>query len=117
MRIKICLTREKTEITALKCREKATKSQKKVRKNVLVRSEKNWKKVPKVRKNIIFGKSEKIGNRVWQLGVWRGQKFKKKTMGGGTIWHTGVPCDIIAGHFNHSVTIFKRKIMLTFSNY
>ena len=58
---------KKTEITTLKCREKATKGQKKVRKNVLVRSEKIWKKVPKVRKNGIFDKSEKIGNPVWQL--------------------------------------------------
>ena len=60
---------EKTEITTLKCREKATKGQKKVRKNVLVRSEKIWKKVPKVRKNGIFDKSEKIGNPVWQLCI------------------------------------------------
>ena len=58
---------EKTEITTLKCREKATKGQKKVRKNVLVRSEKIRKKIPKVRKNGIFEKSEKIGNPVWQL--------------------------------------------------
>ena len=54
---------KKAEITNLKCREKATKGQKKI----LVRSEKNWKKVPKVRKNGIFDKSEKIGNPVWQL--------------------------------------------------
>ena len=60
---------KKTEITTLKCREKATKGQKKVRKNVLVRSEKIWKKVPKVRKNGIFDKSEKIGNPVWQLCI------------------------------------------------
>ena len=58
---------QKTEITTLKCREKATKGQKKVRKNVLVRSEKIWKMVPKVRKNGIFDKSEKIGNPVGQL--------------------------------------------------
>ena len=51
---------QKTEITTLKCREKATKGQKKVRKNVLVRSEKIRKKVPKVRKDGIFDKSEKI---------------------------------------------------------
>ena len=60
---------KKTEITTLKRCEKATKGQKKVRKNVLVRSEKIWKKVPKVRKNGIFDKSEKIGNPVWQLCI------------------------------------------------
>ena len=47
---------EKTEITTLKYCEKATKGQKKGRKNVLVRSEKIWKKVPKVRTNGIFDK-------------------------------------------------------------
>ena len=51
---------KKPDITTLKCRETATKGQKKVRKNVLVRSEKILKKAPKVRKNGIFDKSEKI---------------------------------------------------------
>ena len=45
---------KKTEIMTLKCRKKAINGQKKVRKNVLVRSEKIWKKVPKVRKKQHF---------------------------------------------------------------
>ena len=51
---------KKTEITTLKMSRKNTKGQKKVRKNILVRSEKIWKKVPKVRKTAFWTSQKKL---------------------------------------------------------